>query len=294
MTPLGLATLAAITLLNTSQVPPRQPQTAAPPGRGVISGSLVDAGRGTPVRKATIRLVRTPPGVAKTTTSDSEGRFTFAELPQEATKWRRRKRDTATRVYGASNRSAESVAITWPRIKRSKNCHSRARWRRDLSIVTAIRRPDLQHSGQGTPIQLRNGERMFLQWAMHHDDRGGLSAGRVLPGNYSVKPCRGTRGHLSAQANRNGNARHVPTHAGARQWRLEARRLRERAAWSVGPLLAALQQGVVPVYCQAAQSPQVGPCKPGPHRRTPLVDFRSTSSKRQPFEEGPWRRVLTP
>ena len=86
MTQLGLVTFAAIALLNTWQIPPRQPQAAAPPGRGVISGFLVDAARGTPVRKATVRLVRTPPGVSKTTTSDAE----------EVTKWRQRSQATST------------------------------------------------------------------------------------------------------------------------------------------------------------------------------------------------------
>src|SRR5688572_7905211 len=81
MTQLGLATLAAITLLNTWQVPPRQPQATVPPGRGVISGSLATGDKGTPVRKATVRLSRVGPALTKTVTSDSEGRFTFTDLP---------------------------------------------------------------------------------------------------------------------------------------------------------------------------------------------------------------------
>ncbi|HJR59681.1 MAG TPA: carboxypeptidase-like regulatory domain-containing protein [Vicinamibacterales bacterium] len=60
---------------------PAAGQETAPKATGVIAGSLTSADLGRPVRKAQVRLVRATPRMTRTTTSDAEGRYTFANLP---------------------------------------------------------------------------------------------------------------------------------------------------------------------------------------------------------------------
>jgi Carboxypeptidase regulatory-like domain len=48
---------------------------------GIISGAVTSADQGRPVRKAQVKLVSSAPKMTRTTTTDADGRFSFAKLP---------------------------------------------------------------------------------------------------------------------------------------------------------------------------------------------------------------------
>lgn len=70
--PVGLAIL-------WFQGPP--PQQASLAATAMIAGTLTSADAGRPVRRAQVRAVCSLPKISRTTTSDAEGRFAFADLP---------------------------------------------------------------------------------------------------------------------------------------------------------------------------------------------------------------------
>jgi protocatechuate 3,4-dioxygenase beta subunit len=62
-------------------VPPTGPNQPVPTGTAVISGRVTAAPAGTPLRHAQVMLNATDSAVRRTTTTDAEGRYRFADLP---------------------------------------------------------------------------------------------------------------------------------------------------------------------------------------------------------------------
>ena len=77
---------------------------AQPPGKGVISGIVVDASNNEPVRKAIVTLTwQGAPRSWSTGRTDSSGQFKFEGLPSGKYDLRAIKADTGTAIYGASS-----------------------------------------------------------------------------------------------------------------------------------------------------------------------------------------------
>lgn len=192
MTLFGLVTLTAITLVHSWQVPPRPPQPGPPPaGRGVISGSLVTADKGTPVRKATVRLTRVTPGVTRTVTSDSEGRFTFIELPPGDYRLVAAKPGFLDVVYGsrqpgpaspgavisvAEDQKIEKLVLTLPRGGVISGI-----------VTDEFGDPSFNTSVRALRFTYQAGERVVTPAAtVSTDDRGMYRIAGLLPGEYLV------------------------------------------------------------------------------------------------------------
>jgi protocatechuate 3,4-dioxygenase beta subunit len=62
-------------------LPPFDPNATVPTGTAVVSGRVTAASSGTPLRHAQVALNATDQPVRRTTTSDAEGRYRFAEIP---------------------------------------------------------------------------------------------------------------------------------------------------------------------------------------------------------------------
>lgn len=75
-------TLVALSTLLLAVGPPQAAAPAqVPAATGVIAGRLTSADQGSPVRKAQVRLTAASPRQTRTTVSDADGRFSFAQLP---------------------------------------------------------------------------------------------------------------------------------------------------------------------------------------------------------------------
>ena len=72
---------AVVFLLLWSTLAAAQTQPPRPAATGVIAGRLTSADQGRPVRKAQVRLTAASPRQTRTTVSDADGRFSFAQLP---------------------------------------------------------------------------------------------------------------------------------------------------------------------------------------------------------------------
>jgi hypothetical protein len=213
MTQLGLVTFAAFLLLHSGQAPPRQPQTAAPAGRGVISGSLATSDKGTPIRKATVVLARVVPGLTKTTTSDSEGRFTFAELPPGDYRLHATKPGYLDMVYGAKQpgRTSPGTVITLvedQRIEKLVLALPRG------GVITGVVTDEFGDPAFGVPVRAlrysyQNGERVATivgnSTTATTDDRGAYRIAGLLPGDYLVSAA--PRDSVPAQAAQANSAR---------------------------------------------------------------------------------------
>jgi protocatechuate 3,4-dioxygenase beta subunit len=279
----GLVTLAAITLLNAWQVPPRQPQTPAPPGRGVIAGFLVDAARGTPVRKATVRLARTQPGVVKTATSDAEGRFMFGELPAGDYQMAATKPGYLDMMYGAKQPGAMSPGLTIALAEDQKIEKLSFQLHRG-GVISGLVTDEFGDPAYNVPVRAlrfsyRNGERIVSPVGTGNtDDRGAYRLAGLLPGNYIVNAVpRDSVATLSAQANSERQMQaQLASQARATGDSKAGAALRERAA-----LVASLpasppvpSKGYVPVYYPGNAMPSAGTVVSlGLTEERPGVDF---------------------
>jgi hypothetical protein len=193
----------------SAQTPPQRATTAtpAPTGTGVIAGVLTAADKGTPVRKASVRLTRVAPGVSREVASDEEGRFVFADLPAGDY------RLTATRpgfldtVYGArqpgsaspgtpitlaDGQRVEKLAIAMPR----------------GGVISGILTDEYGDAAFNVPVRAllyryANGERVVTTAGNAvTDDRGAYRIAGLLPGEYLISALpRDSVSALSAQAN---------------------------------------------------------------------------------------------
>lgn len=210
MTTLGVWTLAALTLVATplTQAPPqRQAAPAQPIGRGIISGALTTADTGAPARRATVRLVRVSPALTKTATSDSEGRFTFSDLPPGEYRLSATKPGYLDMVYGARQPGPTSPGTT---ISLAENQRiEKLVWTMPRGgVITGIVTDEFGDPSFNTPVRAlrfsyRNGERIAGQAAISNtDDRGVYRLAGLLPGEYLVNAVpRDSVSTLAAQAN---------------------------------------------------------------------------------------------
>ncbi len=197
-----------VTLTLSAQASQRPPAGApVPTGTGVIAGVLTAADKGTPVRKASLRLTRIAPGVSRVVTSDEEGRFVFDALPVGDY------RLTATRpgfldtVYGARQPGPSSAGtpITLAdgqRVEKLSIVMPRG------GVISGTLTDEYGDAAFNVPVRAllyryANGERVVTAAGNAvTDDRGAYRMAGLLPGEYLVSALpRDSVSSLSAQAN---------------------------------------------------------------------------------------------
>jgi protocatechuate 3,4-dioxygenase beta subunit len=109
-------------------LPPRDPNEKVPTGAAVISGRVTVASAGTPLRHAQVMLNASEQSVWRSTTTDAEGRYRFADLPAgryvltvnkagyvSAQYGQRRSSEPGTALLLADGQSVSGVNVALPR-----------------------------------------------------------------------------------------------------------------------------------------------------------------------------------
>ena len=105
----GLATAAVVVGVLVAGHPVfarRAPTTQQPASTAVVSGVLVAADNGQPVRKAEVRLASASPRMTRTATSDGDGRFVFDAVPPGEYTLSASRQGYVPMVYGARSPGA--------------------------------------------------------------------------------------------------------------------------------------------------------------------------------------------
>lgn len=186
MTPSGLLVVAFLFLQPAPQVGQRPAPAAA---SGTVSGSLTAADTGLPVRKAQMRLVRAAPRAVLTTTTDGDGRWTFADVAPgdytlsatrpgfiEAVFGARRPGPAApgTAIIVAAGQKIEGLAMTLPRGGVISGV-----------VVDEFGDPAYLVQVQALRYVFRNGERVVeTAAAAFTDDLGAYRVSGLPPGTY--------------------------------------------------------------------------------------------------------------
>ncbi len=161
---------------------------AQPGGRGVISGTIIDASSGDPVRKAVVTVMwQGTPRAWATTRTDGSGRFVFEGLPPGKYDLRANKAGLGTAIYGANSARELGDLITL----------GDGETRGDLKLrflrLSSISGRVTDHEGdpiQATEVMLlrsgRNlGERILLNYrGTNTNDRGEYKISGIDPGEY--------------------------------------------------------------------------------------------------------------
>ena len=267
MTQLCAVALTTLALSGWQTPPPRQVQAPVQPGKGLITGTLTDAARGTPVRKATVRLARVAPGVTKTTTSDAEGRFEFTELPPGDYQMVATKPGYLDMMYGAKQPGPMSpgLAISLAENQRIEKLSFPLH---RGGVISGIVTDEFGDPAFNVPVRAlrfnyRGGERLVMPAGTGTtDDRGAYRLPGLPPGEYLVNAVpRDSVATLSAQANSERQMQaQLASQARATGDSKTGAALRERAALvaSLPPPPPVPSRGYVPVYYPGVAMPSSG------------------------------------
>jgi hypothetical protein len=164
---------------------------AQPPGRGVISGTVVEASSGDPVRKAVVTLTwQGTPRSWATTRSDGSGRFVFEGLPAGKYALRATKAGLGTAAYGANSVRELGDMITLG--DSETRADLKLRFVRSGSISGRVVEPDGDPVSGSQVMMLqagRNlGERILVNYrGTGTNDRGEYKINGIEPGDYYLR-----------------------------------------------------------------------------------------------------------
>lgn len=169
----------------------RQQAPAAPQGTGVIAGQVTTDG-GAPLRKAQLRLTQPATRSSRTTTSDSEGRFAFANLAAGEYTLNASKAGYLETVYGARRPGASStgrpiVLAAGQKLEKIDMTVPRG------SVITGTILDEFGDPAYNTPVRAlrvsyQNGAKNLSAGgnAATTDDRGMYRIAGLMPGEYLV------------------------------------------------------------------------------------------------------------
>jgi hypothetical protein len=157
-------------------------------GNGVVSGTVIEASNGDPVRKAivTLTLQGTPPTWA-TTRTDGSGRFRFEGLPQGKYAVRAARNEVGAALYGANRAREVGDLISLG--------EGETREGLELRFIRAGTMSGRVFDGDGDPLAgvevtlfraTRNlGERVLVNYRIGvTDDRGSIGFPILIPGSF--------------------------------------------------------------------------------------------------------------
>jgi hypothetical protein len=165
-----------------------QPMFGQPTGRGAISGTVIEAANGDPVRKAIVTAIwQGTPRAWATTRTDGSGRFTIEGLPPGKYDLRATKSPLGTAIYGANSLRELGDLITLG--DGEQHGDVKLRFLRSASVSGQVLGPD-GDPVSGVAVNLMRvsrtlGERVLVNYrAGTTDDRGRYKISTVDPGEY--------------------------------------------------------------------------------------------------------------
>ena len=219
--PLAILVFASTPALLAQQAPPVASGTA------VIAGTLT-TDRGEPVRKGTVRVASTSPRLARTATSDGEGRFAITELPPGDYTLSALRPGFLEMVYGAQQPGAGRPG-TPIRLSPGQKIENITLQLPRGGVIAGIVVDEFGDAAINVPVRAlrlgyQSGERVVVQGgAATTDDQGGYRLSGLLPGEYLVTAVpRDTVSALAATAEA-ANARLAQIQSAARDGSAEAR-----------------------------------------------------------------------
>jgi hypothetical protein len=193
----GLALAAAPQLIEQGPPPPLPrdfmsgPPPSQPQGTATISGVVVSADLGRPIRRATVRLSSTVPAPPVTVTADDQGRFVFERVPAGQFTIVASKPGYLDSEYGqkkpGSGRPGTPLSISeGQRVERLSLPIARG------GVLAGVVVDDGGEPAFGTEVRAlrytwQNGERVLRPaGSARADDRGSFRIGALPPGEYVV------------------------------------------------------------------------------------------------------------
>jgi carboxypeptidase family protein len=183
----SLVTLGAVALSAQPQRPAPTPAAA-----GVVSGSVVSAETGQPIRNAPLRLISTAPAATHQTTSDGDGKFVFSSVPAGTYTLSGSKGGYLEMVYGA-RRPGASMAGTPIQIAAAQKIERLELKLPRGSVITGTVTDEYGDVAFNTAVRIlryvySNGERYGTSNGQQDftDDRGVYRIAGLMPGDYIV------------------------------------------------------------------------------------------------------------
>jgi hypothetical protein len=164
---------------------------AQPIGRGVISGTVVEASSGDPVRKAVVTVTwQGTPRSWATTRSDGSGRFIFEGLPAGKYTLRATKAGLGTAAYGAN--SVRELGDTITLGDGETRADLKLRFVRSGSISGRVVEPDGDPVSGVNMMMLRAGRNLGERILVNYrngvtNDRGEYKITGIDPGQYYLR-----------------------------------------------------------------------------------------------------------
>jgi hypothetical protein len=167
------------------------PQATPPPATASISGRLTSVDQGVPVRKAEVRLTSASPRIARTTTTDAEGRFIFTDLPAAEYTLSASRPGFLEMVHGARQpgASAQGTLVTLAAGQRRENVS----WTLPRAgVITGTVLDEFGDPAFNVPVRVMryvftNGFRSLTSGGNGvTDDRGQYRVAGLPPGEYLV------------------------------------------------------------------------------------------------------------
>ena len=167
------------------------PQPQAPTGTGVLGGVVTGEDSGRPVRFAYLVLLGTGTGTVKVSSTDTDGRFTFANLPADRYVLGASKPPYLGTVAGARRPGRSGTPIALGDGQKIANVSIRMPMGASISgtITDERGQPAANTAITVQLLKMQNGERVLLpasSGGATTDDRGRYRVFGLLPGEYLI------------------------------------------------------------------------------------------------------------